>query len=259
MGINGILKNNFTFISDDYKKFALEKNNCQKCSIYNHYKSVIQSEGNARNPIFMLVGESPGKDELEKNRPFIGRSGQRLRVELRKNKITFNKSTTLISNIISCRPFKNRFPRNEDGPWSIGSRSYRGAKDVVAHCMDNWLKREIELTNPKVIVVLGAQALEYIRNESGITNCRGSWLFLPQYRAWSFATYHPSYVIRCENTEDKKYVALDFESDIAKIARSYNQIISSDPRMSMTKEEWLHEKAMDFSVHHYLLKDQPVT
>ncbi len=266
MEINEILTNNFPFISDDYKKLALKKSGCQNCSIYDHYKQVVQSEGNARDPTFMFIGESPGKDELEQARPFIGRAGQRLRVELRKNKATFNKTTTLISNVIPCRPLENRFPRNGGGPWYHNPTLTKpptpvgksGAKEIVNYCLNSWLQQEIKLVKPKVIVTLGAQALEYVRNERGITNCRGSWLFLPQYRAWSFATYHPSYVIRCENTNDKKYVAVDFESDIAKIARSYSQIVSSDPRMSMTEEEWLHEKAVTFAIQKRILKDQPI-
>lgn len=158
-----------------------EKSNCQQCSLYNNYKKVVISEGNAKDPIFMIVGEGPGEEEVKQNRPFVGRAGQKLRQVLKKNRKTFNISTTLISNVLGCRPLNNKFPDCES---------------TVKTCVDLWLYREIELVKPKIIITLGNPALKYVGNMVGITKYRGKWRKLPKFNCWTFATFHPSYVLR---------------------------------------------------------------
>lgn len=258
-----VLNRNFTEITDDYRKFASEKASCTQCSIFDAYKQVGQSEGNAKNPDFMIIGEALGQDEVEQVRPFIGRAGQHLRAELRKYPNVFNKNTCLITNTIPCRPLNNSFPRDQDGPWQIRSNGARHsvvakAKLVISHCAEKWLYREIGLVKPKVIITLGAQSLEYVRGERGITNCRGNWLFLNRFRAWSFATYHPSYVLRCANDPAKKHVVSEFESDFKKIAESWQQIVDSDDRMFMSDDDWKREQCFQFKVSKHLIKSRPI-
>jgi len=57
MDIDQVIERNFTGITPEYEKFAREKDACRQCSIYGCYKQVGQAEGNAKNPIFMFVGE----------------------------------------------------------------------------------------------------------------------------------------------------------------------------------------------------------
>lgn len=247
-----VLSRNLTKISEAYRQFAYEKDECRRCSIYDSYKHVGQSEGNAEDPIFMFIGEALGKDEVEQGRPFIGRAGQRLRQELRKHAAEFTRNNCLISNVLSCRPFDNKFPKDKEGPYEIrdGKKTGRKAKgrEVVNFCATNWVRREIELVRPKVIVTLGSVALDYIRGDRGITEHRGTWKFLPQFRVWSLATYHPSYVLRCENDPDKDYIVAEFETDIAKVAKTWKSIVENDARMAMSDEDWAREKALDFAI-----------
>lgn len=234
MNIENIIERNYSSISDKYQKFALEKDQCRACGIYNHYEQVGQSEGNACDPIFMFIGEALGKDEVKEVRPFIGKAGQRLREELSKYPETFNKKSVLISNVLACRPLNNKFPSKE------------GRKDVET-CCNLWVRREIRMLRPQVIVTLGNPALMYIRGDWGITAHRGQWKFIMEYRAWSFATFHPSYVMRCENS-GKEYIRDEFESDMKRIVNTWSNIVGGDYRMSLSEEEWEHQLALQESI-----------
>jgi len=232
MEIEEIINNNFTKITDEYRAFAQKKDQCRECSVYEHYKQVGQSEGNAQDPTFMFVGEALGKDEVEQVRPFIGLAGQRLRSELRKHKKTFRRDTVLISNILACRPKDNKFP-------GIPSKE-------AGTCTTLWLDKEIRMVKPKVIVTLGNPATRHLRGDSSITASRGKWKFLPKFRAWSMATFHPSYVIRSERS-GKGFVADQFAQDIKMVACMWSTIIS-DYRMSMPPEQWKRNQAMQKAI-----------
>jgi len=196
-----IVDRNFAYASASYKEFAQDKDRCRACSQYNHYKQVSQSEGNAADPIFMFVGEAPGREESEQARPFVGQAGQILRAQLKRHEDIFNRKTTLISNVLACRPLNNKFPVGQD----------------PGVCFDKWLDREIKLVKPKIIVCLGNQSLRLVRNQTGITRQRGTWLYLEQYGALSFATFHPSYVMRCQRAKNDEVQQL-FEQDFSSLA-----------------------------------------
>jgi len=228
--LDEILKRNFSVISDEYKIFAEEKDKCRKCSIYDHYKTVGMSEGNAKNPTFMFIGEALGKDEVEQIRPFIGKAGQVLRSEIRKHSKVFKKSNTIITNVLACRPLDNKFPGGDNSP-------------EVATCTKSWLFKEIKLLHPKIIITLGNPALKYVRGDWGITANRGKWKFLHKFRAWSFATYHPAYVMRSERSSNQ-FVVEQFQNDIRAVAKMW-RTMAGDYRLSMNDEEWKRKAAMD--------------
>lgn len=230
MDIELVLERNFTRISDKYREFALKKDKCQKCSIYEHYKQVGQSEGNAVDPTFMFIGEALGKDEVVQVRPFVGAAGKLLRAEIRKYSETFKKSNTIITNVLACRPLDNKFPAGDYSP-------------EVKTCTTNWLFKEIKILRPKILVTLGNPALKYVRGDWGITANRGKWKFLHQFRAWSFATYHPSYVMRSEGT-DKQFVVEQFQNDIKAVAKMWHTFVG-DYRLSMNDEEWKRKATVD--------------
>lgn len=261
ISLDVVLNRNFTNLTKEYKKFAIEKSNCKQCSIFDCYKQVGQSEGNVNNPTFMFVGESLGKDESEQVRPFIGKAGQRLRQELRKHQ-NFTKQTTIISNILSCRPKDNVFPKDQNGPFYLHLKdgpTEVSAEKIVKTCTESWLFREIKLLKPKVIVTLGSVPLKYIRKETGITDKRGSWKFLPEFRAWSIATYHPSYVLRCENDKSKQFVAEQFEKDIEQISSKTFAIVNGDKRMSFSDPEWQDYLALVKAFDLGIIKENPNT
>jgi len=226
-----VLNTNFTRLSDDYFDFAAYKNQCCDCTVGQCYKQVIQSEGNALNPTFMFIGEAPGAEELDFGRPFVGRAGKRLRAELKKCRL-INRANTLISNVMPCRPLNNSFPRETDkgqvfkfeNGQPLGWQEVDGVSQVQ-YCFNRWLVEEIKIVKPKIIVTLGNPALKWICGEKGITRHRGQWKYLPEYNAWAFSTFHPSYVIRAVN-EGKTGIELSFMSDIATVDREAPEKIS---------------------------------
>lgn len=223
---------NFSSITEEYKIFAEQKDACKMCEVCKVYGKVVQSEGNAKDPTFMITGEAAGQDEVAQGIPFIGRAGKRIREELNKYPETFNKKTTIISNMIPCRPKDNKFPQKTE-QYEIYNNEYPtkiNGRELVKYCQGMWLDREIKLLSPKIIITLGAQSLFGIRGEVGITNCRGNWLYVKKYKAWTFATYHPSYVLRCMNDSTKDFVPKQFSEDIEKVSRTWLDIVKQCPQ-----------------------------
>lgn len=189
---------------NSYEEFEKAKINCNKCYIGSIYNQVVPSEGNKINPIVMIIGEAPGRDEIEHKRPFVGKAGKRLRTTL--NKYGFRRQNTLISNIIPCRPENNKFPMDTE---------------LINSCMQNWLMEEMRLLNPNFLLLLGSQPLQYILNIKGITKKRGKWHY---YRFNNkiiacMPTFHPSYVCRKEHMQDGIEIIKNFEKDIEDLAK----------------------------------------
>lgn len=216
-----ILKQNFKHISEEYKKFCIEKKNCKECKQFNCYKNVVLSEGNGKNPMFMFVAEAPGSTELEQNRPLIGPAGRELRSVLRE--FGFNRDNSILTNVMPCRPENNKFPSD---------------LSIVKNCYFNWLKREIYLLKPKFIITCGANATKFTFNKMicKITETRGRWIFNTTYNCWTIATWHPSYVLRCKNDKEKQNVAIEFRNDIKKVKNEWHALYS-DKRLHMSEEQ----------------------
>ena len=117
--------------------------NCQKCELSKTRNHVIFGEGNEHAPI-MVIGEAPGADEDRVGRPFIGRSGQLLDKIFAACGFTRDEHI-FISNIIRCRPPGNRTPTPQE----------------AEICMP-WLIKQIEVIDPKIIILLGATSLKYL-------------------------------------------------------------------------------------------------
>jgi uracil-DNA glycosylase len=189
---------------NSYKEFENAKVNCKKCHIGSIYNQVVPSEGNKTNPVVMVIGEAPGRDEIENKRPFVGKAGRRLRATL--NKYGFRNSNTLISNVIPCRPENNKFPTDIE---------------LINSCMQKWLIEEIKLLNPDYLLLLGNQPLKYILGETGITKKRGKWHYyhVNNKPINCMPTFHPSYVCRKEHMQDGIEIIKNFEKDIEALAK----------------------------------------
>ena len=140
------------------------------CPLAKHSNPVL-GEGNP-NAEVMFIGEAPGKREDELGRPFVGASGKFLD-ELLKS-IGFDRKDVYISNVVKYRPPENRDPTDEE----------------KSQCMP-WLKMEISLIKPKVIVPLGRHALGHFFTKLSITAAHGK----PQKMTDDvtvFPIYHPA-------------------------------------------------------------------
>lgn len=154
-----------------------EAEGCMKCELGRTRKNMVFGEGNPESGI-LLIGEGPGASEDETGRPFVGRSGKLLDKILES--IDLNRQSIYIANIVKCRPPGNRVPTLQEA-------------DVCGR----YLKRQIDIMKPGVIVVLGASAARYVLDtKSGIGVLRGkfhSFLSIPV-----FVTYHPAALLRSQ-------------------------------------------------------------
>jgi uracil-DNA glycosylase family 4 len=127
-------------------------------------------------PRVALVGEAPGAAEDETGRPFVGRSGALL--DLLLAEAGLDRSEAAVLNVVKCRPPGNRTPRSVE----------------VARC-SGWLRRQLELLDPPVVVALGLSASKwFLGPRTVLAQVRGRPHVLDGRAVW--ATYHPSAAIR---------------------------------------------------------------
>lgn len=143
----------------------------------------------------MFIGEGPGKDEDQQGRPFVGKAGELLDKMI--GGIGFKRDQVYIANVVKCRPPDNRTPTPQESQTCLG-----------------YLKRQIELIDPAVIVTLGATPLrELLGIQMGITKARGSWQRLELHRAIPvMPTFHPAYVLRQYTQEVRGAVWADLKA-----------------------------------------------
>lgn len=148
---------------------------CGKCPLCAGRTYAVPGEGNPKATL-MLIGEGPGQEEDISGRPFVGASGALLTALL--HSVEIERTEVYIANIVKCRPPGNRAP----------------TPDEAANCME-YLRRQLALVQPKLVVLLGATAARAIlEDETRIRRDHGRWtekkgiLFMP--------TFHPSALLR---------------------------------------------------------------
>ena len=157
---------------DELKNSCLE---CEKCSLCKTRTNCVFGVGN-ENADIMFVGEAPGEQEDLSGTPFVGRAGQLLDKFLYA--VDINREDVYIANILKCRPPKNRDP----------------LPDEEDACID-YLRRQVEIIDPKVIVCLGRiSAMRLIKPDFKITQEHGAWFKKGKYLMT--AVYHPAALLR---------------------------------------------------------------
>ena len=167
--------------------------NFKGCELYKSSTNMVFSDGNPKSKI-MLIGEAPGHDEDIQGKPFVGRSGKLLDKMLEA--IELNREKVYIANIIPWRPPNNRRPTEEE----------------IEICLP-FIKKHIELINPKVLMLLGSTAtLALLKSSEGITKIRGKWvdLILDNMSIPTLPTFHPAFLLR--QPAQKKHVWEDLKS-----------------------------------------------
>jgi DNA polymerase len=158
---------------------------CVRCSLSSSRKNVVCGEGSI-NANLMFVGEAPGFDEDIQGRPFVGEAGKLLTSLIEK--MGFTREEVYITNTVKCHPPQNRDPKEEE----------------ILACSD-YLKKEIELISPKVIMTLGKIATYTLKGMVGkvkdiqISKIRGNVFYYDNIPV--IPTFHPAYLLR--NRKDK--------------------------------------------------------
>jgi uracil-DNA glycosylase family 4 len=153
---------------------------CVKCSLGYSRTKFVFGVGNPHASL-LLVGEAPGADEDARGEPFVGRAGQLLNKILAA--INFTREEVYICNILKCRPPNNRAPSPEE----------------VDCCMP-YLRKQIELIRPKLIVCLGLVAAKNLLNTNeSLTRLRGRVLAYQGFPV--MVTFHPAALLRNPNNK----------------------------------------------------------
>ena len=157
---------------DELKKACAE---CDKCDLCKTRTNCVFGVGNPEADI-LFVGEAPGEQEDLSGIPFVGRAGQLLDKFLYA--VDIDREDVYIANILKCRPPKNRDPLPEEEDACIG-----------------YLREQVALINPKVIVCLGRiSAMRLIKPDFKITKEHGQWFKKGNYLMT--AVYHPAALLR---------------------------------------------------------------
>lgn len=157
----------------------------------------------------MFVGEAPGADEDEQGEPFVGKAGQLLTKIIQATGLS--RADVYIANILKCRP---------DTPGqSAGNRKPK--PEEMETCIP-YLHEQIDLIRPKVLVALGATAVEGLLGKTvGITKLRGNW---QTYRDTPLMpTYHPAYLLRNQAMSQKRIVWEDMLQVMEKLEMPINE------------------------------------
>lgn len=136
--------------------------------------NLVFGEGKTSSSI-MFIGEAPGFSENIEKRPFVGKSGKLLTLSIEN--IGWKREDVYITNIIKRQPPKNRDPKLEE------IKKY-----------SSYLRREIEIINPKIIVTLGRFATKYFISDSEISRDQGKIFKVDNYIV--FPMFHPASTFR---------------------------------------------------------------
>jgi len=171
---------------------------CKQCALHQSRAQVVSGQGLTRQPLVMFVGESPGEEEDQQGVAFVGEAGRLLTRIIEA--MGLRRDEVFLTNIIKCRPPNSRHPRVAE----------------MERCLP-YLRRQIALIRPQVIVVLGSLAAKALLNPTEpISQLRGRWLEFDGIPL--MPTFHPNYLL---HTPSKKMeVWADMKQVLSRLGRS---------------------------------------
>lgn len=178
---------------------------CTKCpNLVAFRHSVVFGIGNSSAEL-MFVGEAPGSDEDLQGEPFVGRAGELLTKIIQT--MGYQRSDVYIANVLKCRP---NMP-----PGASGNR--QPTPTEMETCLP-YLRQQIELIRPKVMVALGATAMRGLFGKvEPMKEMRGRWHVFGSIPV--MATFHPSYLLRNQALSEKRKVWDDMLQVLNRLGR----------------------------------------
>ncbi len=175
IGVEYVRPVNIRTKKDIFREIEKEVINCRKCELHKSRINTVFGEGSVDADL-MFVGEAPGRDEDIQGRPFVGRAGRLLRDLLKE--VGIDIGDVYIANCLKCRPPNNRDPLPEE----------------LVSCF-GYLKKQIEIINPRVIATLGRYSTYELTNQKGaLGTLRGRVFYYQGIRV--IPLYHPAYLLR---------------------------------------------------------------
>jgi DNA polymerase len=174
-------------VIDHWKNLQIEITSCKKCTLRTTASKTVFGSGN-KQADWMLVGEAPGQQEDEQGLPFEGSSGALLTEMLRA--IGLSRKDVFITNVLKCRPPDNRAPHINE----IGS------------CI-NYLHRQQQLIQPKIIVALGLIAAQsLLKTNEPLANLRGKVHMFNDTPV--IVAHHPAYLLQLLSKKHEAWLDL---------------------------------------------------
>ena len=168
---------------------AAEVRVCSRCKLAQTRTRAVPGEGHPDTEV-LFVGEGPGQTEDAQGRPFVGRAGELL-VRLLAS-IGWRRQEVFITNVVKCRPPGNRDPEPEE----------------IAACAP-YLRRQLEVLDPAVVVTLGRFSMAHFRPGERITQIHGTHAAAPESTgardALAYALFHPAAALRSTEVERQSY------------------------------------------------------
>lgn len=163
---------------------AQEAAGCTRCRLAETRSNVVFGEGNPTAPL-VFVGEGPGQTEDATGRPFVGRAGALL--DECMGAVGITRKHVYICNVLKCRACIT-----EEGR----TRNRAPQQDEMDACAP-WLRQQLEIISPLVIVCLGAPAANsLIHRNFRMTQERGQWFTSSPFCRYITAALHPAYILR---------------------------------------------------------------
>lgn len=185
------------FVDKKTKLEALysEMKQCTKCPLHEGRKNIVPGHGNP-DSIIVFVGEAPGKSEDEKGLPFVGAAGKILTKAIESAGL--KRSDVYITNVVRCRPPKNRTPH----------------KSEIKSCI-HFLIEELKIIKPRIVVALGrtaADALSVIKSPRGEIKDK----FFAGMKMKIMHTYHPAALLYDPKTKEEFFLHINKAIHFAK-------------------------------------------
>lgn len=170
----------------DWDKLKARVCVCEKCDLHKSRTQTVFGVGDP-GADWLLIGEAPGAEEDRQGEPFVGRAGKLLNAMLEA--IGLERDSVYIANILKCRPPNNRDP---------------GQAEVIA--CEPYLKQQIELIRPRIILALGRIAAQnLLKIEIPIGRMRGKRYEYADTNIPVVVTYHPAYLLRSPREKRKSW------------------------------------------------------
>ena len=166
---------------------------CTNCELHKTRTNTVFGVGDQQADL-ILIGEAPGADEDAQAEPFVGKAGKLLNAMLYA--IDFKREDVYIANVIKCRPPNNRNPH---------------AQELA--CCNEFLRHQIALIKPKLIVAVGRISAQYLlATQTPIGKLRGQRFEYGETKIPLIATYHPAYLLRRPTEKRQSWLDLQFIS-----------------------------------------------
>ncbi|HOJ92868.1 MAG TPA: uracil-DNA glycosylase [Dictyoglomaceae bacterium] len=195
---------------EELQQLSKEAEICNKCPLWKLRTNVVFGEGNADTKL-MFIGEAPGYHEDQQGKPFVGAAGKLLTELI--DSLGFKREEVYITNVLKCRPPDNRDPLPEE----VSACSY-------------FLKKQIEIIDPKILCALGRNAAFSLLNHSVNMSTSHGKVYQLDGRLM-FVTYHPAAALYHGKLLE------NIKKDFLELKKVYETKLLEDEKENLDKKE----------------------